>query len=265
MEELSGKTAFVTGAASGIGRGLADRFAVEGMNVMLADIEEGALASAVEEISATGANVRGAICDVSKRDSVQAAAKQAFDAFGGVHVLCNNAGISTFGPLAEATDGDWDWTVGVNLMGVVHGIQAFVPHMLAHREGGHVVNTASIGGLMPLVGCGVYTATKFAVVGISEVLSLEVGAQGIGVSVLCPSFVNTRLHESARNLPEGSDATKSVPDFVKLALGRGSSPAEMAALVVEGIRKNQLHILPHPESRPPIEARMNNVLAAFEE
>ena len=264
MEELEGRTAFVTGAASGIGRGLADRFAAEGMRVFLADIEEGALATAVDEIAATGAEVRGEICDVSNKASVQAAAEQAFDEFGSVHVVCNNAGISTFGPLADTTAGDWDWTIGVNLMGVVHGIQTFVPHMLAHGEGGHIVNTASICGLMPLPGCGVYTATKYAVVGLSEVLKLELGDKGIGVSVLCPAFVNTRLHESTRNLPKGSDATQPVPDFVKVALGGGSAPAEMAGLVVEGIRQNQLHILPHPDSRPPIEARMNSVIAAFE-
>jgi NAD(P)-dependent dehydrogenase (short-subunit alcohol dehydrogenase family) len=264
MEELEGKTAFVTGAASGIGRGLADRFASEGMQVFLADIEEAALTAAVAEIEKTGVEVRGTVCDVSKKSSLEAAAEEAFAVFGHVHVVCNNAGISTFGPLVDTTAGDWDWTVGVNLMGVVHGIQTFVPHMLDHGEGGHVVNTASICGLMPMAGCGVYTATKYAVVGLSEVLKLEVGEQGIGVSVLCPAFVNTRLHESTRNLPKGSDATKPVPDFVKAALGGGSSPAEMAARVVEGIRKNQLHILTHPESRPPIEARMKGVIADFE-
>ena len=264
MKELRGKTAFVTVAASGIGRGLAERFAAEGMKVVLADVEEGALGEAAQAVEAAGAEALALTCDVSKQASVQAAARQAFDAFGSVHVVCNNAGVSPFGNLVDATEGDWQWTVGVNLMGVVHGIQAFVPHMLAHGEGGHVVNTASIGGLMPLPGCGVYTATKYAVVGISEVLSLEVGSQGIGVSVLCPSFVNTRLHECSRNQPVGSEVTTEVPDFVKTALAGGSSPAEMAEQVVEAIRNNRLHILPHPESRPPIEARMNQVLSAFE-
>ena len=264
MEVLEGKTAFITGAASGIGRGLADRFAAEGMKVMLADVEEGALAAAVNEIETTGADERGVVCDVSKRDAVEAAAQQAFDVFGNVHVVCNNAGVSTFGSLVDTTAGDWEWTVGVNLMGVVHGIQAFVPHMLSHGEGGHVVNTASIGGLMPLPGCGVYAATKYAVVGISEVLNVEVGSQGIGVSVLCPSFVNTRLPDCTRNQPDGSKVTTEVPDFVKTALAGGSTPAAMAEQVVDGIRKNKLHILPHADSRPPIEARMNKLLAAFQ-
>jgi NAD(P)-dependent dehydrogenase (short-subunit alcohol dehydrogenase family) len=264
MEDLKGRTAFVTGAASGIGRGLAERFAAEGMKVVLADVEEGALAEATRAVEASGAEALGVTCDVSKRASVQAAAKQAFDAFGSVHVVCNNAGVSPFGGLIDATEGDWDWTVGVNLMGVVHGIQAFVPHMLAHGEGGHVVNTASIAGLMPLPGCGVYAATKYAVVGLSEVLNVEVGSQGIGVSVLCPSFVNTRLLECARNQPQGSEVTTAVPDFLKGALAGGSSPAEIAGHVLDGIRNNRLHILPHPEARPPIEARMNTVLSAFE-
>jgi NAD(P)-dependent dehydrogenase (short-subunit alcohol dehydrogenase family) len=264
MDVLGGKTAFVTGAASGIGRGLALRFAAEGMKVVLADVEENALATAEGEIEATGAEVLGVICDVSNRSSVEDAAQQAFKRFGSVHVVCNNAGVSTFANLVDTTAGDWDWTIGVNLMGVVHGIQAFVPHMLAHGEGGHVVNTASIGGLMPLRGCGVYAATKYAVVGISEVLNLEVGPQGIGVSVLCPAFVDTRLHDSIRNRPSGSEVTTEIPDFVKTALAGGSTPAEMAEQVVDGIRKNKLHILPHANTRRPIEARMNKVMEAFE-
>ncbi len=264
MQVLEGKTAFVTGAASGIGRGLADRFAAEGMKVVLADIEEAELSRAVKEIEATGAEVRGVVCDVSRRASVEDAAQRAFEAYGNVHVVCNNAGVSPFGNLVDTTAGDWEWTVGVNLMGVIHGIQTFVPHMLSHGYGGHVVNTASICGLMPLPGCGVYAATKYAVVGISEVLKLEVGSQGIGVSVLCPSFVNTRLHDSTRNQPAESRVTTEVPDFVKTALAGGSTPAEMAEQVVDGIRRNKLHILPHAESRTPIEARMNTVLAAFE-
>lgn len=263
MEDLRGRTAFVTGAASGIGRGLANRFAAEGMQVVLADVEETALALAVTSIEATGAQVLGVVCDVAKVDSVRAAAQRSVEAFGSVHVVCNNAGVSTFGPLADSTAGDWAWTVGVNLMGVVHGIQTFVPHMLAHGEGGHVVNTASIGGLIPLAGCGVYTATKYAVVGLSEVLNLEVGSKGIGVSVLCPSFVNTQLFDSVRNRPEGFDVTSEVPEFVKIALARGSTPEEMAEEVVKGIRQNRLHIVPHSDSWPPIEARMNKLLGAF--
>ena len=264
MEPLAGRTAFVTGAASGIGRGLAERFVAEGMRVVLADVEENALIGAVEELAQRGAEVLGVVCDVSKQASVRDAGRQAIDAFGNVHLVCNNAGVSPMGPIAEATEGDWEWTVGVNLMGVVHGIQVFVPHMLEHGEGGHVVNTASIGGLMPIPTCGVYTATKYAVVGLSEVLRAEVGAQGIGVSVLCPSFVDTRLHECHRNRPRGLDVTPGVPDFIAQALAAGSSPAEIAEHVVKGIRANALHILPHPESREPIEARIRMLLDAFD-
>ena len=206
MQEFEGKVAVVTGAASGIGFAMAERFAQEGMHVVLADVEAPALEAAVTRLRQAEHDVLAVVTDVSKAESVEALAQRAFETYGNVHILCNNAGVAgaggSSGPVWEKTQHDWQWAFGVNYWGVVNGIQAFVPRMLAAGEEGHVVNTASIAGVTSNV-FGIYGVTKYAVVALSEYLyrSLtETGAK-IGASVLCPSFVTTNLGSSDRNRP----------------------------------------------------------------
>jgi NAD(P)-dependent dehydrogenase (short-subunit alcohol dehydrogenase family) len=199
MRELAGKTAFVTGGASGIGLALGRAFAQAGMKVMLADIEPDALAAAVESLRDVGPDVRGVSCDVADPASVERAAKASFDAFGHVHVVCNNAGVAAGGGIDNISLDNWRWVLDVNLMGVLHGIRSFLPHIRGHGEGGHFVNTASMAGMESGLGFSPYGASKFAVVGMSEGLAAQLRPHGIGVSVLCPSFVRTRIGESGRN------------------------------------------------------------------
>jgi len=179
--------------------------------------------------------------------------------------VCNNAGVAPSGALDETTPADWDWCLGVNLMGVVHGIQTLVPRIKEHGEGGHVVNTASVAGLMALPTLGIYTATKYAVVGISETLHAELAPAGIGVSVLCPSFVKTRLHESQRNRPaELSTGSEKTDEFMAQMLASATEPDVIAERVIRGIKRGDLYILPHPELKAGFEVRANGILAAFD-
>jgi NAD(P)-dependent dehydrogenase (short-subunit alcohol dehydrogenase family) len=188
MRELAGKTAFVTGGASGIGFALGRAFAQAGMNVMLADIETDVLSAAVETLHEIGTAVRGVTCDVADPASVERAAQASYDAFGNVHVVCNNAGVAGGGGIDHISLDTWRWVLDVNLMGVVHGIRTFLPHIRAHGEGGHIVNTASMAGMNSGLGFSPYSASKFAVVNISEGLALQLKPLGIGVTVLCPGL-----------------------------------------------------------------------------
>ena len=201
MQELAGKTAFVTGGASGIGLALGRAFAEAGMQVMLADIETEALATAVKSLHNFGPDVRGVTCDVSDPGGVEHAAAAAFKAFGNVHVVCNNAGVAGGSGLDDISIDTWRWVLDVNLMGVVHGVRSVLPHIRAHGEGGHIVNTASFAGFVSGLGFSPYAASKFAVVNMSEGLALQLAQSGIGVSVLCPGYVRTRISDSARQRP----------------------------------------------------------------
>jgi len=263
MQEFAGKTAFITGGASGIGLGMATRLAERGMKLVIADIEKHATDQAVDGLKASGAEAAGVVCDVSNAASVEAAAEQAIATFGNIHVLCNNAGVSPTGALDECSLEDWQWAMGVNLMGVVHGIRSLVPHMKAHGEGGHVVNTASIAGMVALPTLGIYTATKYAVVGISETLKSEVLPFGIGVSVLCPAFVRTRLADSHRNRPSELGAGADSPEFMVEALKAGMDPLEVGAAVVNAIERDELYIFTHADSKTGIQIRADMILAAF--
>ena len=189
MRELAGKTAFVTGGAAGIGLALGRAFAQAGMKVMLADIEADVLDAAVKSLQQISPDVRGTICDVADATSVERAAQASFDAFGKVHVVCNNAGVAAGGGIDHLSLDNWRWVIDVNLMGVLHGIKSFLPHIRGHGEGGHIVNTASMAGMHPGLGFSPYHASKFAVVGMSEGLAAQLKPHGIGVSVLCPSYV----------------------------------------------------------------------------
>ena len=265
MEDLAGKVAFVTGGASGIGLAMAQCFAREGAKVVLADIEVDALEKAEADLRAADAEVIGVKCDVSDRASVAAAAARAIETFGKVHVLCNNAGVAPSGAMDETTPEDWKWCLGVNLMGAVHGVQVLVPKIKAHGEGGHVVNTASVAGLIALPTLGIYTATKYAVVGISETLRGELEPFGIGVSVLCPAFVKTRLADSHRNRPAELGPGPSEPDaFMTASLATATEPEVIGECVVRGVKRNDLYIFPHPDFKLAFQGRADGILAAFD-
>jgi len=271
MRELAGKTAFVTGGASGIGFALGRAFAEAGMNVVLADIETDALAAAAESLRDFAPRVRSVACDVADRVSVERAAKASFEAFGNVHVVCNNAGVGGLGD--NFSPGNWRWVLDVNVMGVLHGISTFVPHIRAHGEGGHIVNTASLAGMLSTPWFGPYTASKFAVVSMSEGLAAQLEPLGIGVSVLCPGFVRTRIHESGRNRPERyGPARPPDPASPAAALAgqiaglvqSGLDPSEVAARVLTAIREGDLYVFTHPVGRARVEERFAAILAAMD-
>jgi NAD(P)-dependent dehydrogenase (short-subunit alcohol dehydrogenase family) len=269
MQDLRGKTAFVTGGASGIGLAMAEAFGREGMNVMIADIEPAALAKAVDELRAKQVRAEGVVADVASRDSLRAAALQTIAKFGKVHVVCNNAGVATGGMLGTVPEKDWDWILDVNLKGVVYGMEVFEPLIESHGEGGHFVNTASMAGMVSPPTMEPYCATKFAVVAMSEGWAGQLAAKNIGVSILCPGFVQTRIHESRRNRPEayGADErqNRSEAELVSAAAVTGGIPVgPVGARVVEAIKDNDLYIFTHPEMKAATEMRFQRILDAFD-
>jgi NAD(P)-dependent dehydrogenase (short-subunit alcohol dehydrogenase family) len=273
MRELAGRTAFVTGGASGIGFALARAFAEAGMKVMLADIETDALAAAVQSLHNFGPDVRGVTCDVTDPASLDRAANTSYEAFGNVHVVCNNAGVAGGGGIDDISLEDWRWVLDVNLMGVLHGIRTFLPHIRAHGEGGHIVNTASMAGHLSGLGFGPYGASKFAVVAMSEGLAMRLAPLGIGVTILCPGFVRTRIPESARNRPERYGPSRT-PDPTTPAgafaaqiaelVQSGLDPSEVAARLLTAIREGDLYAFTHPELRVEVEERFAAILAAID-
>ena len=274
MREFEGKTAVVTGAASGMGRAFAERFARAGMRVVLADIEEEALKTAVRELEQEEHRVIGVVTNTMSRDSMQALARRAIDEFGKVHIVCNNAGVTSRGDAGaagrrgvwEIPQRDWDWLVGVNFWGVLYGLQVFIPHMLEHGEEGHIVNTASLAGLIP--GGGAYGVTKHGVLALSEGLYRDLKARDarIGASVLCPGFVNTGIFKAERNrpeefasgLPESNTGARANIDSV---LQHAKQPAEIAEIVFEAIQNDRFYILPHPAWDEIVRSRVEHVLA----
>jgi NAD(P)-dependent dehydrogenase (short-subunit alcohol dehydrogenase family) len=253
MQDLTGKVAVVTGAASGIGRALSDRAASEGMAVVMADVEAPALAAAAAEVRATGARVLDVVTDVADEAAVARLADAAFAEFGGVHVLCQNAGVSGGGgPSWEIPDNAWQWTFGVNLWSIVYGLRAFVPRMIEQGEG-HIVNTASSAGLKTLPFVAPYAATKHAVVAISEALCIELGmfAPGLGVSVLCPGWVDTRIADSDRNWPAHLGAPPNAPEggddmreVSRGLLAAGIPPSTAAAAVFDAVVADRFWVFP---------------------
>jgi NAD(P)-dependent dehydrogenase (short-subunit alcohol dehydrogenase family) len=253
MEKLRGRVAVVTGAASGIGLALAERFADEGMTVVMADVEAAALDTAAAAVRAKTAGVLALRVDVSHADDVERLARETYAAFGAAHVVCNNAGVAVFGAVHEHSLADWQWVMGVNLWGVIHGVRAFVPRMLAGGDEGHIVNTASMAGLTTAPFMSVYDVTKHGVVALSESMFKELEATGapIGVSVVCPGLINTSITRSSRNRPpelaeEGKAGPMAQAFGQELAdrLTRGYPPSEVAEQVVRGIREKRFYIVP---------------------
>ena len=270
MKELAGRVAVVTGAASGIGRGMAETFAEAGMKVVLSDIQEPLLRETTETLRRSGHAVHAVVTDVSRPQAIEALAEEATQTFGNVHVLCNNAGIATgVGPVWEATVADWDWILGVNLSSVLYGIQAFVPRMLRHGEGGHIVNTASMAGLIAGADSGLYAATKFGVVSLSETLYLQLQRAGTNVSasVLCPAWVNTNILDSEQTRPTSvADAPpldgvgRAMQSWVEEQIREGLPPREVGLQVLDAIRAGRFYILTHPKWTPLVEQRMQRLL-----
>ena len=271
MKEFADRVAVVTGGASGIGRAMADRFAAAGMKVVLADVEEGALRQAEKEMRAKGATVLGVVTDVAKAESVETLAQKTVETFGAVHIVCNNAGVGGgFGPSWTQPLQNWEWGFGVNLWGVVHGIRTFVPLMLKQETEGHIVNTASMAGLLSAPFMSIYDATKFAVVAISESLQLELIMQSakVKVSVLCPGFVNTNIATSERNrpahlqveMPQFSEAEQSFAATMFTRIASGMPPAEVAEKVFTAVQNEQFYIFPHPEFLDFVRARTGAIL-----
>jgi NAD(P)-dependent dehydrogenase (short-subunit alcohol dehydrogenase family) len=276
MDSFRGRVAVVTGGASGIGRALAEAFAAEGARLVLADVEAEPLARAARELHARGAEVLTVQADVSQAPDVEALAAKTLDAFGAVHILCNNAGVAVGKTTWEHTVADWEWVLGVNLWGVIHGIRTFVPIMLAQESEGHIVNTASVAGLLVSGFKPSYDVSKFGVVALSESLYRELAAiqANVKVSVLCPGLVKTQIMASGRNRPgrpENDAAVEAAghrPEAMAymMRLGRGiatqgSPPAFVAGTVLEAIRAERFYILPHDEFDDQIRERMESILA----
>lgn len=271
MNDLHGKTAVITGAASGIGKAMAQRFATAGMAVVACDVEEPALAACVADLEELGGEVVGVNLDVADADAVDAMATQAIERFGAVHVVCNNAGVGgrglTAGP-GELQLEDWQWVMGVNFWGVVNGHRSFLPHMLANGEG-HIVNTASMAGHLP--SHSAYGASKWAVVGITEGLHNSLAGSGVGVSCLCPGWVNTQIGEADRNRPEWaagnaldepSTASEAGMAFIREQLASGMDPSDVADLVHDAVVNENFWIFTDMAMVSSLQPRFDHVLAA---
>lgn len=276
MREFTGKTAVVTGAASGMGLAFAQRFAAEGMNVVLADIEEEALNAELTRLRQAERNVLGVVVNTMRREALEELRDRTIAEFGNVHILVNNAGVAggqdvglnadgSIRPAWDVPDSTWEWIMGVNFWGVLYGIQVFVPHMLAHGEDGHIVNTASLAGLMP--GGGAYSVSKHAVLSLTEGLYQQFQMLGanLSASVLCPGFVNTNIGSAERNKPaefgSASQRTAEQDAAIDAMLGGGMDPNQVADLVFDSIVEQRCYILPHPAWDDVVRGRVEHVLA----
>lgn len=270
MQNLNGKVAVVTGGASGIGHAMATRFAAEGMKLVLVDIEAGPLAEAAKAFESEGVEVLTQQIDVSDPDKMDALAAKTLERFGSVHVVCNNAGVGSGGPMWELTTEDWEFCLRPNLWGVIHGVRVFTKHMIAQDEG-HIVNTASMAGLVSVPGMGPYNVTKHGVVTLSETLFHELAALGskVGVSVLCPGHVNTRIWESDRNRPEelaatgndlSSDEMRETVEGFRALTAASLDPARVADQVLDAILDGTFYIHTHENHRAAVTARMQGIL-----
>jgi NAD(P)-dependent dehydrogenase (short-subunit alcohol dehydrogenase family) len=268
VQDFKNKVAVVTGAASGIGKAMAQRFAAEGMRLALADIEQEPLSQLAGELRGVGTQVIYERVDVSRPDDLEKLAARTYSEFEAVDLLCNNAGVLPPGaPVWKEPLSNWHWTLNVNFFGVLHGVQAFVPRMIEANRDAHIVNTASLAGLTTRPLMSAYNVSKHAVVALSECLyaELQLTTEKIHVSVLCPAFSKTRLADSARNRPEGVPADPAASfgfhDALKRIVEEGTPPEEIADAVVEAVRKNQFWILTHPQLDHGIRDRFESMLA----
>jgi NADP-dependent 3-hydroxy acid dehydrogenase YdfG len=279
VQQVAGKVAFITGGASGMGLAMARSFAAAGMKIVIADVQQDALDRVREEFGRSNAGVLTFQVDVADRDGLERAARETEKAFGKVHVVCNNAGVALGGTLDAMDYKDWDWVMGVNLDGVVNGVQTFVNRIKSHGEGGHIVNTASMAGHLAIPGLGVYNTTKWAVVGLSETLRAELAPHEIGVSVLCPGVVATNIFDSGRNRPQAlTPAIDNSRDLLAAGLGGldrdervqqmilagALDPAAVGDMVLAAIQANDLYIFTHPEIEAMVSLRQAAMHEAFE-
>jgi NAD(P)-dependent dehydrogenase (short-subunit alcohol dehydrogenase family) len=272
MIEIVGKTAFITGGASGIGLGMAEVFVRAGMKVVIADLRQDHLDQAMAYFNQTRQAIHPICMDVADRQAMAEAAGEAEAVFGPVHLLCNNAGVNIVGPLDEAGYEDWDWLLSVNLGGIINSLTNFIPRIKAHGQGGHIVNTSSIAGIVAGPGTGIYSATKFAIRGLSESLRYDLAPFGIGVSVLCPGTVATNLHQSEELRPtryvgatddainEKRAQTRKIFEEV---LPSGMDPMEVGKKVLRGVQRNDFYILPHPEFKAEFQEAFDEMIGAL--
>ncbi len=270
MKDFRDRVAVVTGGASGLGRAMALRFAREGMKIVLADIEQTTLDATLAEFHRAGHDAVSLLCDVSRADDVEALAEKALAAFGGVHIVCNNAGVAPGGVVWEHSVKDWEWAMGPNVWGVIHGVRVFTPILLKQNTDAHIINTASVAGLLTLPGMGLYCVTKHAVVSLTECLHHDLAARTdkVRCSVLCPAYVPTRIAESERNRPEHlrEERPKSEEDLrreagMRHAVESGKISAEQVAdAVLDAVREQRFYILTHQRIKPAIETRMQDIL-----
>lgn len=272
MDSISGKVAVITGGASGIGFATAKALAAKGAKLVIADIEATVLNQAVAELSSSGAKAEGVVCDVADLGSVQSLAEQAFSKMGAVHILFNNAGVALNGHIANMRHSDWEWIIKVDLWGPIHGVEAFVPRMIEQKQGGQILFTSSIAGLVPTEGLGVYSVAKYGVVALAETLRREVRQHNIGVSVLCPLRVDTNIGTSERNRTAdfgggASASPRQQPETSSNIVMAGDvmKPEDVATVVVDAILANRLYILPHDDSRDLIRRRFQRIDATFDE
>jgi NAD(P)-dependent dehydrogenase (short-subunit alcohol dehydrogenase family) len=270
MQELRGKVAVVTGGASGIGLAMAERFAREGMKLVLADVERGRLDEATARLRADGVEVLATLTDVSDAAQMDALGAATLDAFGAAHVVCNNAGVALGGRMWELTTADWKWVIDVNLWGVIHGVRVFAPHLIAQDEG-HIVNVASVAGLLSVPGLGPYSVTKHGVVTLSETLYGELVATDskVRVSVVCPAWVKTGIFDADRNRPaadsnpETEQEAKRLEKYKQLGallLSNAMTASEVADRVFEAVAEERFYVLPHAEVTAAVQGRLANIV-----
>jgi NAD(P)-dependent dehydrogenase (short-subunit alcohol dehydrogenase family) len=278
MRDVQGKVAFVTGGASGMGLAMVRSFAAAGMKVAVADIEQASLDRVAEEFADTNAEIITLQLDVTDRAAMERAADAAEQAFGRVHVVCNNAGVAVGGAVDQMSYADWDWVLGVNLNGVVNGVQTFVQRIERHGEGGHFVNTASMAGLIPVPGLSVYNTSKYAVVGLSEAMRIDLADRNIGVSVLCPGVVKTNIFDSGRNRPASLTGDRDTAAAIFAAdltdteraarlaelLANALDPAVVGDMVLHAIQNDEFYIFTHPEIRTISDARQAEISTSFD-
>ncbi|MFT4631943.1 MAG: NAD(P)-dependent dehydrogenase (short-subunit alcohol dehydrogenase family) [Candidatus Pseudothioglobus sp.] len=277
MEQLAGKVAFVTGGASGLGLAMVRSFSGAGMKVVIADIQDDALAAAAEEFKDANAEVIVMKVDVTDRDAMEQAAIDTLAAFGKIHVVCNNAGVATSGNVADMSYQDWDWVMKVNLDGVINGVVTFADRIRAQGEGGHIINTASMAGMAGMGGMSVYNTSKFAVVGMSEAMRQDLAPYGIGVSVLCPAFVKTNIYTSERNRPNAlggatasgfgqlGDEPAAEVEARRAQIIDSALPVEMFGdMVLHAIQTDEFYILSHTELKDPMGMRAKAIGEAFD-